>query len=119
MPRFAQTYHLVAQSLITGSPAIGQPALGQVHNLDADGLTALALPPFGRTPEEIGFIKLLIENISASPNRRTKSKRELVERGMTMFGLSKRRAIALRERVIDWLDARAWSRAGARRRNRS
>jgi hypothetical protein len=94
-------------------------SLGPVHNLDAVSLTVGALPPFGRTPAEIGYEKKLIETISASPDRRTKSKQELVELGMTKFGLSKRRAVRLREQVIDRLGARAWSRAGARRRNRS
>jgi hypothetical protein len=119
MSLFAQTHHLVAQSLITVSPATGQPAFGQSHNLSAVDLRTGAVPPFGRTPEEIGFTRLLIEIISASPDRRTKSKQELVELGMTVFGLSKRRAIALREQAIDWSDARAWSTAGAPRRPRT
>ena len=93
-------------------------SLAPVH-LDAVNLTAGALPPFGRTPLEIAYEKKLIETIAASLNRRTKSKQELVELGMRIFGLSKRRAIAIRERVIDVLDAKAWSRAGARRRHRS
>jgi hypothetical protein len=103
--------HLVAQSLMTVSPAIGQPALGQLHNISAC-LAIGRLPPSGRTPEETGFIKLLIEIISASLDRRTRSKQELVGIGKTRFRLSMKRASALRERVIDWLGATAWSDPG-------
>ena len=119
MPPAAQTHRLTPHSLTTESPAIGQPALGRVHALDAVGLTVRAVAPFGRIPADIGFTGFLIETIAASLDRRTRSIQELAELGMTTFGLSKRRAIALRERVIDMLGARAWSRAGARRRNRS
>jgi hypothetical protein len=119
MPRvFLARASAIAQNWPAGLHGVYVMSLGPVH-LDAVNLTAGALPPFGRTPAEIGYEKKLIETIAASPHRRTNSKQELVELGMTIFGLSKRRAIALRERVIDVLDARAWSRAGARRRNRS
>jgi hypothetical protein len=97
---------------------IGQPAPGRVQYISAR-LNIGGPPPFGRTPEEIGFTTVLFEIISASPDRRTKSKLELVELGMTRFGLSKRRAIALREQAIDRCGARAWSRPGARRHHRS
>ena len=95
-----------------------QPAPGQVHHISAR-FNIGGPPSVGRTPEEIGFTRLLIEIICASPDRRTKPKQELVELGMTRFGLSKRRAIALRERAIDVSGARAWSRAGAPRHPRS
>jgi hypothetical protein len=114
MSQFSQTHHLEAQSLITGSPAIGQPAFGQVHYISAS-LNIGTLPPFGHTPEEIGFEKALTQIISASPDRRTKSIRELVELGRT-FGLADRKAKILRELVIHKLAAKAWSRAGAPKR---
>ena len=114
-----ETHHLVPQSLTTSSSALGTSALGQVHNLDPVGLIVRAVAPFGRNPAEIGFTGLLIEIISASLDWAAKSKSELVQLGMSRFSLSKRRAIALREQVVDRLGARAWSRAGARRRNRS
>ena len=109
---------LVPQCLTTGSPDIGQPALGLVHNLQAVDLAVRAVALFGRTPEETGFTGLLMEIISASPDRRTRSIQELAELGMTMFGLSAVGWIVLREQVIDRLDARAWLRGGAPRRNR-
>jgi hypothetical protein len=102
-------------SLTTAPPAIGQPAPGQLIDISAC-LNIGGPPPLGRTPQEIDFTKLVIEIISGSPDRRTLSKQELVKLGMTRFGLSKRRAIALREQAIDWCGARAWSRAGAPRR---
>ena len=114
----AQTHHLLPHSLTTGSSALGQPAIGQLHKLEAVGLTVRAVAPFGWTPAEIGFTGRLIEIISASLDRRTRSIQELVELGMTTFGLSKSRAIVLREQVIDRLDARAWLMGGAPRRNR-
>jgi hypothetical protein len=92
-------------------------SLGPVHNLDAVSLTAGALPPLGRTPAEIGYENKLMETISASPDRRTKSKPELIEIGTTMFRLSKRRASTLREQVIDRLGASAWSDPGRGSRN--
>ncbi|WP_291573968.1 hypothetical protein [Bradyrhizobium sp.] len=110
MPRHNRVSDLAADSLASGSPAIGQPAFGQLQRLSAVGLEP---PLFGRTPEEIGFEKRLIEIISGSPDRRTKSKQELVELGRTEFGLSERRAMALRESVIMRLRAKAWCNAGA------
>jgi hypothetical protein len=92
-------------------------SLEPVHNLDAVNLTAGALPPLGRTPAEIGYENKLMEIVSASPDRRTKSKRELIEIGTTVFGLSQRRAAALREQVIDRLGASAWSDPGRGCRN--
>jgi hypothetical protein len=115
MSLVAQPHHLVPHSLTTGSSALGQPAIGQLHKLESVDLTGLTVRA-GRTPEEMGFTGLLMEIISASLDRRTSSKQELIELGMTKFGLSKRRASGLRESVIDLLDATAWSRAG---RNRS
>jgi hypothetical protein len=97
---------------------IGQPAPGRVHHIAAR-FDIGAPPPVGRTPAEIAFSTFLTETIAASPDRRTKSKQELVELGRTGFGLSKRRAIALRERAIDRSDAPAWSSAGAPRHSRS
>lgn len=117
MSRGSQTHHPEAQSLTTGSRAIGQPASEQPHRLTAVDLATGEPPPFGQTPEEIGFERLLNEIISASPNRPTKLKEELVELGVTVFGLSKRRASALREQVIGRLGARAWSDPGRPRRN--
>ena len=124
MPRSRKMRHhrvsdLAADSLASGSPAIGQPAFGQLQSLSAVGLSIGELPLFGQTPEEIGFEKRLIKIISGSPDRRTKSKPELVELGTSGFGLSQRRANALRERVIDKLGAKAWSRAGAPRGRQS
>jgi hypothetical protein len=76
-------------------------------------LTIGTLPPFGQTPEEIGFENSLTQIISASPDRRTKSKSELVELGKT-FNLGDRKAKILRELVIHKLGARAaWSKGGA------
>jgi hypothetical protein len=118
MSLVAQSHRFVPHSLATGSPAIGQPALGQVHNLEAVGLTVRAVAPFGRNSAEFGFTGLLIEIISASLDRRTRSIPELAELGMTTFGLSQSRAIVLRKQVIDRLDARAWIKGGAPRRNR-
>jgi hypothetical protein len=115
--RHSHVTDLAAQSLAGGSAAIGQPAFGQVHNISPVGIPAGVLTPFGQTPEEVGFEKLLIEIISASFDRRTKSKPELVEMGITKFRLSRRRAGALREQVIDRLGAIAWKAAGRRRRN--
>jgi hypothetical protein len=93
-------------------PAIGQPALGKVHYISAS-LNIGTLPPLGRTPEEVGFENALTQIISESPNRRTKSIRQLVELGRT-FGLGDRRAKILRELVIHKLGARAvWSKGGA------
>jgi hypothetical protein len=124
MPRSRKTRHhrvsdLAAGSLVARSPVIGQPALGQVHSLSAVDLSIGELPLFGQTPEEIGFEKRLIKIISGSPDRRTKSKQELVELGTSRFGLSQRRANALRERVIDKLGVKAWSKAGAPRGRQS
>jgi hypothetical protein len=118
MPLVAQTHRLIPDSLTTGSPAVGQPALGQEHNLAAVGLTVRAVAPFGRNSAEIGFTGLLMEIISASLDRRSRSIKELAELGMSTFGLSKSRAIVLREQVIDRLDARDWIMGGAPRRNR-
>jgi hypothetical protein len=108
---------LAAQSLAAGSAAIGQPAFGQGHNISPVGIPDGVLTPFGRTPDEVGFVKSVIEIISASPDRRTKSKLELVEIGITKFRLSRRRAGALREQVIDRLGAIAWLDPGRPRRN--
>jgi hypothetical protein len=113
MPHHHRVSDLAADSLASGSPAIDQPAFGQLHSLSAVGLSIGEPPLFGQTPEEIGFEKLLIKIISGSPDRRTKSKQELVELGRTEFGLSERRATALRESVIKRLRAKAWSNAGA------
>jgi hypothetical protein len=113
MPRHHRASDLAGDSLASGSPAIGQPAFRQVESLSAVGLSIGELPPIGRTPEEIGFEERLIKIISGSPDRRTKSKQELVELGKTEFGLSQRRATALRESVIMRLRAKAWSNAGA------
>jgi hypothetical protein len=117
MPLVARTHRLVSHSLTTGSAAIGQPALAQAHCLDAVGLTVRAVAPFGRNSAEIDFTTLLIGIISTSLDRRTRSILELTELGKT-FGVSKSRSIVLREQVIDRLDARAWIRGGAPRRNR-
>lgn len=114
--RHSQVIDLAAQSLVTGSAAIEQPAFAQVHNISAVDIAAGVLTPFGQTLEEVGFTKLLIEIIYASPDRRTKSKPELIEIGATMFRLPKRRASALREQVIDRLGAHAWSNSGRPRK---
>jgi hypothetical protein len=114
--RHSHLTDLAAQSLAAGSASIGQPAFGQVHNISPVGIPAGVLRPFGRTPEEVGFVDAITEIISKSFDRPTKSKPELVEMGITRFRLSGRRAGALRERVIDRLGAIAWSRAGRRPR---
>ena len=110
---------LAAKSVATGSPAAGEPALGQSHSLTAVDLAVGEAPPCGQTAQEIGFEKILIKIIAVSPDRRTKSKQELLELGTSQFGLSRRRAKALRECVIRKLGARAWSKAGARRHDQS
>ena len=113
MSRCPQIRHLRGSDLATSSSAIGQPAFEQSHSLTAVDLAVGVLPPFGQTPEEIGFEKSLTQIISASPDRRTKSIRELVELGKT-FGLGDRKAKILRELVIHKLGARAaWSKGGA------
>jgi hypothetical protein len=108
---------LATQSLATGSAAIGQPAFEPVHNLGAVGIAAGVPTPFGRNPAEVGFATKLNKIISASPDRRTKSKSELIKIGMTEFGLSRRRADALREQVIARLGASAWKASGRPRKN--
>jgi hypothetical protein len=116
-----QTRHshvtLAAQSLAAAAAAIGPPAFEQGHNLGAVGIAAGVPTPFGRTPAEVGFENKLNEIISASPDRPTKSKSELIKIGMTEFGLSRRRAGALREQVIARLGAFAWKAAGRPRRH--
>jgi hypothetical protein len=112
-------YHvtLAAQSLAAAAAAIGQPAFERGHTISAVGIAAGVPPPFGRTPAEVGFEEKLSAIISASPDRRTKSKSQLVEIGMTKFRLSGKRAGALREKVIDRLGAIAWKTAGRPRKN--
>jgi hypothetical protein len=117
--RHRRVNDLAAKSVATGSPAIGEPAFGQLHSLTAVDLAVGEAPPCGETLQEVGFEKILIKIIAASPDRRTKSKHELLELGTTQFGLSRRRAKALRECVIRKLGARAWSKAGARRHDQS
>jgi hypothetical protein len=108
---------LAAQSLAAGAAAIGQPAFRQVHNISPIGIVADVLTPFGQTPAEVGFETRLTEIISASPDRRTKSKSELIKIGVTEFGISRRRADALREKVIARLGASAWKASGRPRKN--
>ena len=116
MSRSPQTRHLRASDLATSSSAIGQPAFGQVYNLSPVDIAAGQPAPIGQTPEEISFENLLTKIISASPDRRTKSKQKLVKLGKTGFGLSEKRAGTLREQVIDRLGASAWSDPGRPRR---
>jgi hypothetical protein len=92
-------------------------ALQQPHALIAASLV-IGFKPFGRTRQEIGFGEWLIGAISRSPNRRSQSRDELMLIGTTQFGLSKRRANALREFVVIQLGASAWSEAGAPRGRR-
>jgi hypothetical protein len=94
-----------------------QPAFEHVHQLSAVGIAAGVPTPFGRTPAEVGFEKKLSEIISASFDRPTKTRSELIATGMADFGLSRRRAGALREKVIDRLGAIAWKTAGRPRRH--
>jgi hypothetical protein len=111
--RRRQVRHLAAESRMTASVNMGQPLLRQVLHVSDVSLRAGNPPPLGHTALENAFADWLVETISASPNRRTMSKKEVVSRGTRQFGLSERRAKALREKVIDYLDARAWSKAGA------
>ena len=76
-------------------------------------------PRLGRTAQENEFADWLIETISASLNQRTMPKKEMISRGTRQFGLSERRAKALREEVIDHLNAEAWLSAGAPQRQAS
>lgn len=50
------TYNLFADSLSTGAPTLGTPAIGQVHALSADGITTgapiLGTPVLDRQPSE-------------------------------------------------------------------
>jgi hypothetical protein len=114
--RCHRVHDLVAESLTTAPPVLGRPSLRQAHHLTATGITVGEQPPLGRTAQENGFATLLKVIFSASPDRRTKSKKELLALGTRRFGLSKRRANAIRESVIDRLGVSAWSRAGAPRR---
>jgi hypothetical protein len=111
--RRRQAHGLAEESLTTASPALDQPSLRQTHHLTADSLTAGKSPPPGRTAQEKEFANFLIGTISASPSRRSISKEEILSVATRRFGLSERRAKALREDVIDYLDASAWSKAGA------
>jgi hypothetical protein len=111
--RRRQVRHLAAESRTTASVNMGQPLLRQVHHVSAVSLRAGNPPPLGQTAPENAFAGWLIETISASPDQRTMSKKEVVSRGTRQFGLSERRAKAVREKVIDHLNARAWSKAGA------
>jgi hypothetical protein len=111
--RRRQVRHLAAESRMTASANMDQLLLRQVHHLSAVSLSAGNPPSLGHTALENAFADWLIETISASPNQRTMSKREVVSRGTRQFGLSERRAKALREKVIDHLNSRAWSKAGA------
>jgi hypothetical protein len=116
--RSRQVRALVPESLITAAANLGQPMLRQVHLLSAVSLEIGKPPRLGRTPQENEFADWLIETISAALNRRTMSKKEMISRGTRQFGLSERRAEALREKVIDQLNAKAWSSAGAPRGER-
>jgi hypothetical protein len=105
---------------VVGSAAASHltDALQQPHALIAASLV-IGSKPFGRTRQEIGFEEWLIGMISRSPNRRSHSREEVVSIGATQFGLSRRRAKAIREHVIIQLGASAWSGAGAPRGRRS
>ena len=109
-----QRHELAAESLVTRLSVIDQPPFRQSHSFTAVDLAAGVLAPFGQTPAEIDYEKRLTEIISASPNRRTKSRHELVELG-AIFGLSERKAKIIRELVIHKLGAKAWKNAGAPR----
>ena len=110
--RRRQVRHLAAESRMTASANMGQPLLQQVL-ASAVSLGAGNLPSLGHTAPENAFADWLIETISASPNRRTISKEEILSVATRRFGLSEKRAKALREKVIDRLGASAWSKAGA------
>jgi hypothetical protein len=111
--RRRQAHGLAAESLTTAPPVLDQPSLRQTHHLTPASLTVGKSPPRGRTVQEEEFANFLIGRISASPNRRTISKEEILSVATRRFGVSERRAKALRENVIDYLDASAWSKAGA------
>jgi hypothetical protein len=111
---------LSAECRMTAGVNLGQSILRQVHQLCASLEIGPRRP--GRTAQESQFVNWLIEIISASAHQRIVSKEEIILRGMRQFALSQRRAKALREQVIEYLDAKDWSSAGApkgeRRRTR-
>jgi hypothetical protein len=111
--RRCQTHGLAAESLTTAPAVLDQPSMRQTHHVAATSLTVGKSPPRGRTAQEKEFLNFLIGTISASPNRRTISKEKILSVATRRFDLSERRAKALREDVIDYLDASAWSKAGA------
>jgi hypothetical protein len=109
MSRSQQTHHSQTR------PPVGGPGL--LYSLTAADLIVGGSRSLGRTAEEIAYVDKLRVIISASPDRPTRSKPELVQIGTTSFHLSKRRAGALREQLIYELGATAWSTAGRRPRS--
>ena len=118
--RHRQVDALAAESLMTAAANLGQPPLRRLHH--ASAVLEIGGSRLGRTAQEREFVRWLIETISASRHQRTMSKKDMISRGRRQIGLSERRAKALREQVIDHLDAEAWLRGGApkgeRRRTR-
>ena len=111
--RRRQAHGHPAESPTAAPRVLDQPSLRQTDHLTAVSLMVGKSPPPGRTAQEKEFANFLIGIISGSPNRRTISKEEILSVATARFGLSERRAKALREDVIDYLDASAWSKAGA------
>ena len=111
--RRRQAHGHPAESPTAAPRVLDQPSLRQTDHLTAVSLMVGKSPPPGRTAQEKEFANFLIGIISGSPNRRTISKEEILSVATARFGLSERRAKALREYVIDYLDASAWSKAGA------
>jgi hypothetical protein len=118
-----QVHHLAARNLRTASPNLGRAFLGQVHRLSAASLKVeVVTPRFGRTVQENEFANWLIDIISRSPNRRTISIAELASLAKNRFNVSEERAKTLRQYVILYTGANAWSKGGAprgRRRGRT
>jgi hypothetical protein len=111
-----QVYHLAGSDLRTASPNLGRAFLWQVHSLSAAGLKVL--PRFGRTAQENELINFLIDILSSSPDQRTMPIAELTSIAKNRFNVSKERAKTLREYLILYTGAYAWSKGGAPRGKR-
>jgi hypothetical protein len=118
-----QVHHLAARNLRTASPNSGRAFLGQLHRLSAAPLKVeVGTPRFGQTAPENEFADWFIDEISRSFDRRTMTIEEIVSIAKNRFNVSEKRAEKLRQFVILYTGAYAWSKGGAprgRRRRRT